>query len=295
MRFPKYYAAGITSFFIWGFFSLGLKPLQGYPSLDILFYRLFFCVPIMLAITFLFRRHTISDTRDTIKAMDTPQKRKLLLLTIGSALLLMSNWFLFIVVMNRISVSAASFAYLVCPILTTVLAYLILREKLTSIQWGAVGLSVVGCILLSYNNFATVLYSLVVAATYALYLIMQKKIAGIDKFFLLNVQLVIIAIILLPLYPYLSGPVPQAASFYGYIGIIAVVFTIIPLFLNLYALKGISSSSVGILLYINPIIGFLLSAFYYKEEITLFQIMAYSLILVSIVMFNARSFIRSAT
>ncbi len=294
MRFSKYYAAGITAFLIWGFFSFGLRPIHHYPSLDILFYRLFFCVPIMLAITLLFRRNTITETRDILRKMERPERSKLLWLTLGSALLLVANWFIFIYVMNHISVNAASFAYLVCPILTTVLAYLILKEKLAPVQWFAVGLSALGCVLLSYNNFMSILYSLVVAATYALYLIIQKKIVGIDKFFLLNVQLVIIAIILAPFYPYYSGPVPQETSFYGYIAIIAVVFTIIPLFLNLYALKGISSSSVGILLYINPIIGFVLSALYFKEAITLFQVAAYSLILLSIVVFNSRSFKKSA-
>ncbi|MEL1245074.1 EamA family transporter [Flavobacterium sp. DGU11] len=295
MRFPKYYLAAVTAFLIWGFFSFGLKPLHEYPSLDILFYRIFFCAPIMTIITLLFRRNTIIETRGILRQMPSAQKKKLLLLTFGSALLLMANWFIFIYVMNHISVSAASFAYLVCPILTTVFAYFILKEKLASLQWASVGLSVLGCMLLSYNNFTTIIYSLMVAATYALYLIMQKKITGIDKFLLLNVQLIIIALILLPFYPAYSGPVPQAASFYGYISIIAVLFTIIPLFLNLYALKGISSSSVGILLYINPIIGFLLSAFYYNEEITLFQIAAYSLILVSILLFNVRSFVKSTT
>lgn len=289
MRFSKYYAAGITAFLIWGFFSFGLRPIHHYPSLDILFYRLFFCVPIMLAITLLFRRHTITETRDVIKAMSKPEKTKLFALTLGSALLLIANWFLFIFVMNHISVNAASFAYLVCPILTTVLAYFILREWLTSRQWFAVGLSALGCCLLAYNNFMSIFYSLVVAATYALYLIIQKKITGIDKFFLLNVQLVIIAIILLPFYPKYSGPVPQEPMFYGYIGIIAVLFTIIPLFLNLYALKGINSSTVGMLLYINPLIGFMLSVLYFHEQITLYQIMAYAVILAAIILFNSKS------
>jgi len=288
----KYYLAAVASFLIWGFFSLGLRPIKDYPSLDILFYRLFFCVPIMLAITLLFRRNTIRETREIIHDMKVAERRSLLLLTVGSSLLLIANWFLFIYVMNHVSVTAASFAYLVCPILTTVLAFFILREKLAPVQWGAVGISVVGGVLLSYNNFMNIFYSLIVAATYALYLIVQKKITGIDKFLLLNVQLIIIGLILLPFYPGWSGPVPQL-SFFGYISIIAVVFTIIPLFLSLYALKGISSSSVGILIYINPIIGFLLSTFYYHEEITIFQIMAYSLILLSIVIYNSRNFIKA--
>jgi chloramphenicol-sensitive protein RarD len=287
MKFPKYYAAAITAFTIWGFFSFGLKPLQTYPSLDILFYRIFFCVVLMLAINFAFRRDVVRKTVRDIKAMPRPQKRNLLAATIVSGLLLTSNWYLFIFVMNQISVKTASFAYLVCPILTTVLAFFILKENLKKIQWVAVLISVAGCVLLSFNHFLDIFYSLVVALTYALYLIIQKRIPPLDKFLVLTAQLIITAVVMLPFYPAFSGPMPQSASFYGFIAIIAVLFTIIPMFLNLYALKVIKSATIGILLYINPIIGFLLAAFYYGEPITAFQITAYSLILVSIALFNS--------
>jgi len=286
MRFSRHYLAAIASFIIWGFISFGLKPLHNYPSPDILFYRIFFCVVLMITINLLFGRQKFKEASQIFKTMPSRQQRNLLLATTASGLLLAANWFFFIYVMNHISVKTASFAYLVCPILTTVLAYFILKEKLTQQQWFAVALSVTGCVLLSFNDFLDIFYSLVVAATYALYLIIQKKITSIDRFLLLNIQLIITAVVLLPFFPAFSGPVPMEASFYGYILIMAVVFTIIPLFLNLYALKAIKSSTVGILLYINPIIGFLLAAFYYGEDISLLQIAAYSLILLSIGVFN---------
>lgn len=294
MRVSKHYLAGITAFTIWGFFSFGLKPLQDYPSLDILFYRIFFCIALMLIISLGFRFKVLRETVAYFKQLPKPGKRNLTLAIVGSAFLLTANWFLFIYVMNHVSVKTASFAYLVCPILTTVLAYFILKEKLSRLQWAAVSLSVVGCAILSYNNVSDLVYSLVVAGTYALYLIIQKRITGIDKFLLLTIQVAITALVLLPFYPALSGPVPQAPSFYGYIVVIAILFTIIPLFLNLYALKGIKSSTVGILLYINPIIGFMLSALYYKEPITALQISSYALIVVSIIMFNAKALSASA-
>lgn len=287
MPLSKHYLAAIASFIIWGFISFGLKPLQQYASTDILFYRMFFCVGLMLIINLVVSRKKLAEAIGVFTGMPLKEKRKLLIATALSGLLLAANWFFFIYVMNHVSVRAASFAYLVCPILTTVLAYFILKEKLTAVQWGAVGLSMIGCILLSLNGFLNIFYSLIVALTYALYLVIQKKITIIDRFLLLNIQLVIACLALLPFFPSLSGPVPQEISFYGYILIMAVVFTIIPLFLNLYALKEVKSSTVGILLYINPIIGFLLSAFYYKEDITALQIVAYSLILISVVVFNS--------
>lgn len=289
MRFSKHYLAAITSFVIWGFISFGLKPLRDYPSTDILFYRIFFCVGLMLIINLLFSRKKLAAAKDVFRGMPAKQQRKLLGATAISGLLLAANWFFFIYVMNHVSVKTASFAYLVCPILTTVLAFFILKEELTKTQWGAVALSTLGCVLLSLDGFLDIFYSLIVALTYAFYLVIQKKITIIDRFLLLNIQLIIACLALLPFFPSLSGPVPQEPAFYGYILVMAIVFTIVPLFLNLYALKEVKSSTVGILLYINPIIGFLLAAFYYGEEITLLQVTAYLLILVSIIIFNLRT------
>jgi chloramphenicol-sensitive protein RarD len=290
MRVSKHFLAGVTAFTIWGFFSFGLRPLQHYPSLDILFHRIFLCVALMLIISLGFRRKVLVDTISNFRQLSPGHKKNLVLAVLGSAFLLTANWFLFIYVMNHVSVKTASFAYLVCPILTTVLAYFILKEHLSRTQWFAVSLSVIGCVLLSFNHFLDIFYSLVVALTYALYLIIQKKITSIDKFLLLTIQVAITALVMLPFFPSFGGPVPQEASFYGYILIIAVLFTIIPLFLNLYALRGIKSSTVGMLLYINPLIGFFLAALYYGEEITLLQVGAYALIIVSIIIFNSGYF-----
>lgn len=131
-------------------------------------------------------------------------------------------------------------------------------------------------------------YSLIVALTYAFYLITQRKNTEVDKFVGLNIQLLTSGVLLLPFFPSFSGPVPAEGLFYICLIFIVVLFTIIPLFLNLFALKGVNSSTVGIMLYINPIINFLLAVFYYKEAITEVQMISYSLILISILVFNEK-------
>ena len=55
MRLKEYYSAAFLAFFIWGFFSFALKPLHNYPSLDILFYRVFFSVITMILINVFFQ------------------------------------------------------------------------------------------------------------------------------------------------------------------------------------------------------------------------------------------------
>lgn len=284
----KYYFAAFTSFLIWGFFSLALKPLQDFPSLDILFYRVFLSSIVMLLINLIFRRKTVKENALLFSNLKANDKKRIIFLTLGGSFLLIANWFVFIYVVNHVNVKAASIAYLICPILTTVFAFVILKEKLSKPQWIAVFISICSCFLLSINHFQDIFYSLIVAASYALYLVSQRKNSEIDKFITLTIQLVFTALVILPFYPSFSGVIPTTPTFYIYLVVIVIVFTIVPLFLNLYALKGINSSTVGIMMYINPIINFLIAVFYYNEEVTTIQLISYFLILISIMVFNEK-------
>ncbi len=115
---------------LWGFFSLALKPISYVPSFDILFYRITFSAIIIICFTLLFRRKIFLKDIYIFKNLPQKEKRKGLYLTLIGGVLLGINWFLFIYVVNQINVQSASFAYLVCPIITTFLANIILKEKL---------------------------------------------------------------------------------------------------------------------------------------------------------------------
>ena len=286
MPFNKYFLSAFTAFAIWGFFSLALKPLTNYPSLDILFFRVFIATLFLLLINFLFRKKILLQAKATFKQLSKKHKRKSVLMTVAGGFLLVLNWYLFIYAINHVSLQSASFAYIICPILTTVLAFILLKEKIDGWQWAAIGLCVVSCIILSFGNLYELLYSVVIAFSFGLYLISQRINTSFDKFLILTVQMVIASLVLLPFYPHYGGAIPDSSVFYMLLVLIVVVFTIIPLFLNLYALKGLNSANVAILMYTNPLIHFFLAIFYFKEAVSSAQITSYLLIAVSIVVFN---------
>lgn len=288
MKQLRYYIAAIFAFATWGTFSLVLKPLHEYSSVDILFYRVFSCAIIMSVISVLFRKKKLKENLDIFKRLSKKDQQKKTGLNILSSILLTGNWFSFIYVMNHISVRATSVAYLVCPIITTILAFFILREKLGRLQWLSVALSGLGCILLSYSSLMDMLYSSLIGFTYASYLIVQSINKRFDKFLILNIHIVLASLILLPFFPSYSGAVPTEFRFYIFIEIIAVMYTIVPLLLNLYALSGIASSKVGMILNINPIIAFILAGAVYHEKLEFVQIVAYSIIFLAVIIFNAK-------
>ena len=289
MNQSKYILAAVTAYFLWGFFSFGLKPIADYPSLDILFYRLFISVFVLIVINVGFRRDKIRLDWNLFRSLTKKEQNKLAALIVGGSIVLMSNWLVFIIVMNQVSVQAASLSYLVCPIITTVLAFVILKEKLSKIKWFAVLISAIACGILSFGHFTDLMFSLFVAITFASYLIIQRSLNRFDSFNLLMTQLSIVAILMLPLVFLYSSPIPTESIFYQSILMIVILFTVIPMFLNNFALKGINSSTVGILIYLNPIMNFILAITYYKEPISNIQIIGYALVLIAIIIFNSKT------
>ncbi len=286
MKNASYYLAALGSFVIWGFISFCLKPLAIYEPLDILFYRIFTSAGLIGIVSFFIRLKTFKSQKALFKNLTAHQRKQTILLTLIGGLLLTANWFFYIYVMNTISIKTAAFAYLVCPILTTVLAGILLKEKLSAIQWMAVLFSAISCFILGMHSAVELGYSMIVALSYALYLISQRKNSYLDKFLMLTFQLLFSAILLLPFFPFYATTVSYQFSFYFLICILAIVFTITPLLLNLYALKAINSSTLGILLYINPLLSFIIAFLYFDEKISVTQLIAYSSILVSILIFN---------
>ncbi len=285
MRNLSHYLAAIAAFTIWGFFSLVLRTLAHYAALDILFYRVFVSAVLMLVSVF-FRPSVWRKNKRLFAELSSRDRRGVMFQLFGGGLFLTFNWFFFIYVVNNVSVKASAFAYLVCPVLTTVLAWAILKEYLSKGQWVAVLMSAAGCGILAFNHLLDLFYSMIIAFSYAFYLVSQRKNYGIDRFLLLSGQVIFSALLLLPFYPVYRGPVPQEAGFYLTIGFIAVFLTIIPLFLNLYALKQLKSSTVGVLLNINPLVGFVLALTVFGEKVDVQQVIAYGVIVLSVVLFN---------
>jgi chloramphenicol-sensitive protein RarD len=156
-------------FFIWGF-SLALKPLHNYASLDILFYRVFLVLHSWYS-SMGFRKCNVAN--GIISRVCLSNKTKCCLLTLGWRATVF-KLVCFIYVMNH-KCEAASLAYMICPILTTIFALSFWKKKLSKWQWFAVLISFFSCILLSINHFED-LFCLITAATYALYLVSQRKI-----------------------------------------------------------------------------------------------------------------------
>lgn len=282
----KYFLAALASFAIWGFFSIPLRNIKAFPSTEILYYRVFTSLIFIWIAILLFRRKQLNEDIGVVKLMPAKERNTILIQLLVSTVFLTLNWYTFIFAINNVSLTSAAFAYMVCPLLTAFGGFIILKEELSRLKLISLFVALVSIICLATGSVIDVLWSVIIAVFFAGYLLIQRKMQGFDKLNMLAVQITMAVIIMLPFYFFQYHGLPQSQSFWIHIVIIAIVFTIIPLFLNLYALIGIPSSTLGIMIYINPIISFAVAILYFDEVINVYQLYAYLLLLFSVFLFN---------
>lgn len=244
-----YYAAGLAAFVIWGFIPFPLKALAAYPSGQILYFRVALSAALLLLISLLFRRKQLQATWRQLTSSSTRERRLFALFTFLGGALLTTNWLTFIYVVNHIDIQTGSFSYLLCPIITAVLGFLLLKEELRVNQWLAIGLSALSCALVGSGEITSLLFSLLIALSYAFYLITQRILKAYDKIVLLKLQLLLAFAFIGPFYTSFAGEGAALDSyFFLQVGLLSAGFTVLPLFLNLFALKELTSGTIGILM-----------------------------------------------
>lgn len=227
----------------------------------------------------------IEDIRH-IRNEPLKERKRLAWLTLLAGFLITGNWFTYIYAVNEVSLKSAAFAYMVCPLITAIGGFLILKEPLSRLKLIAIAIAVTSVAILSQGSLRDVIWSVIVAALYAFYLIIQRVTGKINKLNMLGVHLIIATVITLPLFLANFEAFPFDIHFWIIIVIISVFFTVIPLFLSLYALIGMPSSTLGIIIYLNPIIAFAVAFFYFHEGINPHQLYAYSMLFAAVIIFN---------
>lgn len=286
----KYYAAAISAFIIWGFFSIPLRALKGYAAGEILYFRILFSAIILFVIVLGFKKKDLKKDWALFSSLTKTSRLEVIGLTLAGGALLTLNWLTFIYIVNNINIKTASFSYLICPVITAVLGYLLIKERLSPLQWFAVVLCTLSCIVMGINSTSELGYSVLTAFTYALYLITQRRNQGFDRMIMLCIQVLFSFLILNFFYDQLVVSIPVAPDFYAIIASIAVIFTILPLFLNLFALNRINSATIGILMYLNPLFNFSVAFIVFNEGISSVQLIGYIIIGIALILFNIPNF-----
>ncbi len=259
----------IAAFVIWGLFPLYFKLVSHISALEILSNRIVWAAVCLFVLLFILKRW-----QDVIAIISDRKKIGYLII---SALLIVTNWGVYIWSVNTNNIIEASLGYYINPLVNILLGFALLKEKLRSLQWLAVLLAVVGVSiqLITFGKIPWI--ALLLAFSFGLYGFVHKNI-NVGSVPSLSIETAILLPIALVFLSFLSsnntGPVVWSLNDW-LILMLAGPVTIIPLLLFTGAAKRLNYSTLGFLQYIAPSILFLLALFLYDESFSLSKLITF--------------------
>lgn len=280
------YACG--AYFFWGVLPLYLKLLQSVNSLEVLAHRIVWSLVLLLGILAI-RRHWgwLRGLRQTPRTLRS---------FVASAMFISINWGVYIWAVNDARTVDASLGYFINPLINVLAGTLLLRERLRSAQWLAVGVATAGVAWLTAASGSVPVVSLVLACSFAAYGLLRKMATlGAVEGLTLETLLLAPAAVGWLVWAGMSGQAayPQAGPLLWIILLAAGPVTAIPLLLFAAGARRIPLTTLGVLQYIAPTLQFLLGVFAFGEPFDRARLVGFLLIWTALAVFTVEGIWRT--
>lgn len=274
-------ASALAAYAMWGLLPLYFRALHAVPPLELVGWRVLFTVPVCFVIIS-FRK----QWPDVRAALTSGHVLGLLVL---SALLIGSNWLIFVIAINSGHVLATSLGYYINPLINVVLGTVFLGERLTRVQWMAVALAGAGIALLLGGALDTLAVALSLAFTFAFYGFVRKKapVGAVPGLTIETVLLVAPALVIVWLGA--VSPAGSALAMGGYetpLLIASGVATAIPLLLFAVAARSLPLSTLGFVQFLSPTLSFILGLTVFGEALDTTRLACFALIWAAIALYS---------
>jgi chloramphenicol-sensitive protein RarD len=266
---------------MWGLFPLFWKQLETIPALQLIGHRIIWSFLLLLLILL-----ATSRLGGMLRALTGRNLR-----TYGlAALLISTNWFVYVWAVTHDHVVETSLGYYINPLFSVLLGMLVFRERLRGWQWIPIALATVGVVYLTINYGSLPWIALVLAITFGLYGLI-KKTASLPSDMGLAMET---GLLFVPALAYLAacdlggtGAIFHVRPVLTWLMIGSGVVTAVPLMLFAAAAPRVPLSTIGLLQYINPTMQFLLGVVVYHEAFTHARWIGFGLVWIALIVFWA--------
>lgn len=203
--------------------------------------------------------------------------------TLAAALLVSANWFGFILAVSTGRTVESSLGYFIFPLVAVALGRVVLGERLSALQWGAVALAAAAVLVLTAGLGTAPWIALWLAVTFGLYGLVKARLAlgpvvSVAAEVLLLSPIALVLVLTAPAPPDLRTQLLLAFS---------GVLTAGPLALFAYAARRVRLSTLGLGQYINPTLQFLVAVLWFAEPFTLWHAIAFPMIWLGLLLYSA--------
>lgn len=244
----------IGAYLIWGLLPLYFLTLLPTGPWEVVAWR--------VLLSFAFCLVLLALTRGWRRLWAIVRHPKLLLLTGLAGLLIYVNWQVFVIATLTGHVVETSLGYFINPITTVLLGVFVLHERLSRLQWAAVGIAAVAVavVIVAYGSFPWI--ALTLTASFGTYSLVKKKIGpAVDATSGLTLEslwLIPIAVVILIVVGRSGGiTFGSIGPWHTALVAFAGVATAVPLLLFAAGTRRIDLSLVGMFQFITPIMQFL--------------------------------------
>ena len=253
---------GVAAYGLWGVLPIYFKAIAAVAAVDIVAHRVLWSLPFLALLLFVSRGW--GEVRQAVR------RRRTLLLLLFTAVLIATNWLLYVYAVTSGHILAGSLGYYLNPLVNVVLGRFILKERLSWLQWAAVAIAAAGITALIGGALDQLWISLTLAATFATYGLL-RKIASVEPVAGLAIETALwfpVALAWLA-WRYAAGT-PSFGSSQGESALLllAGVVSTIPLLLFTGAARRLPYSTLGMLQFVAPTLQFLLAVLLYGEAFT---------------------------
>lgn len=270
---------GLAAYLVWGLFPIYFKALANVLPTELVAHRILWSVLLLAALIALWGK--AAEVRSAAS-----QPRLLAMLTL-TAVLIAINWLAYIWAVLHGHVLAASLGYYLNPLVNVLLGTLLLKERLSRPQIGAVALAAIGVAVLAVGAREGLWISLTLAFSFSLYGFF-RKITPVDALAGLSIETAVLAPVALGWVLWLGA---QDRSGFGsdtrttILLVLAGGVTAVPLLWFNAAAKRLAYSTLGILQYITPSLQFLIAVWLFGERLTPAHMLCFAAIWTALVIF----------
>lgn len=277
-----------VAYLLWGLFPLYFLTLAPSSPWEIVSWRVVLTLVVCLVL--------LAIVRGWAALGRIMRRPRLLALTALAGVLIFVNWGVYLLAVLTGHVLEASLGYFINPIVTVLLAVLVLRERLRIAQWIAVGIALIAVLVIVLGYGAFPWYSIVLAFSFGFYGLVKSRLGpSVDAVSGLALETAWLTPVAAGVLIWLGATSGLTLGAFGpghaVLLSLAGVVTAAPLLLFAAGTRRTPLSIIGLLQFLTPIMQFIIGVWLLHETMTVERWIGFGLVWVALTVLTVDQFV----